>query len=355
MQVQFASSGGRTASRASAKGSLAGQAVPGRGRQTRFRLLAILRCMVLLLVGGTASVSVSAQQMNGFDLKGSLIPIEQIHSGGPDKDGIPSIDKPDFIMAGFAAFLRNDDQMLGLTRGKVARAYPLPILNWHEVVNDRIGKDPVVITFCPLCGTGAAFDARINGRELSFGVSGLLYNSDVLLYDRQTNSLWSQLLAQAISGPLKGQRLTMLPLTHTTWADWRKTQPATQVLSTNTGTVRPYQRDPYDGYEKNEELMFPVQFRAAGFHPKERVLGIKLDGRSKAYPFIELGKSSGEFIDRIGNKALTIRYDRNVKRATVHDSDGQQLAAVVGYWFAWYAFNPATEVFRAGETSKPRQ
>lgn len=325
-----------------------------RGAECGFGLRAILLRLLFLCAAGTASLAVSAQEMNGFDLKGALIPVTQINFGGPDKDGIPSIDKPDFVMAGFAAFLRDDDHVLGLVRGNVARAYPVPILNWHEVVNDRIGKDPVVITFCPLCGTGVAFTARVDGRELSFGVSGLLYNSDVLLYDRQTNSLWSQLLGQAISGPLKGQRLTMLPLTHTTWADWRKTQPATQVLSTNTGNVRPYRRDPYAGYEKAEELMFPVQFRAAGFHPKERVLGIKLDGRSKAYPFVELGKTSGEFVDRIGDTAVTIRYERNARRATAHGSDGQQLAAVVGYWFAWYAFNPATEVFRAGEASKPR-
>lgn len=319
-------------------------------------LVRLLRHLLGLLAvaGAVFGVPVAAQEMNGFNLKDSLIPVTQINFGGPDKDGIPSIDKPDFVMAGFAAFLRNDDQALGLVRGKTVRAYPVPILNWHEVVNDRIGKDPVVITFCPLCGTGVAFDARVNGRDLSFGVSGLLYNSDVLLYDRQTNSLWSQLLGQAISGPLKGSRLTMLPLTHATWADWRKAQPATQVLSTNTGTVRPYRRDPYDSYEKTEELMFPVQFRAAGYHPKERVLGIRIDGRSKAYPFVELGKTSSEFVDRIGDKALTIRYDRTARRATAHGADGQQLAAVVGYWFAWYAFNPATEVFRAGEASKPR-
>ncbi len=334
MQENRASSDGRATARALDTGQLAGRSGDGHLQQPVFRLLSILRHLLLLLVVGTAGMAVSAQEMNGFNLKDSLIPVSQIHSGGPGKDGIPSIDKPDFVTAGFAAFLRNDDQVLGLVRGNVARAYPVRILNWHEVVNDRIGKDPVVITFCPLCGTGVAFAARVAGRELSFGVSGLLYNSDVLLYDRQTNSLWSQLLGQAISGPLKGQRLTLLPLTYTSWADWRKAHPATQVLSTNTGTVRPYQRDPYDGYENDEEPMFPVQFRAAGFHPKERVLGIKLDGRSKAYPFVELGKTSGEFIDRIGDTALTIRYDRHARRATAHGSDGQQLAAVVGYWFA---------------------
>ncbi|MBI5789941.1 MAG: DUF3179 domain-containing protein [Rhodocyclales bacterium] len=291
--------------------------------------------------------------MNGFDLKDSLVPYLQINFGGPDKDGIPAIDAPDFVSAGFAAFLRNDDEVLGLERGAKVRAYPLRILNWHEVVNDRIDGAPIVVTYCPLCGTGVAFEARVDGRELSFGVSGLLHNSDVLLYDRQTNSLWSQLLAQAISGPLKGHRLTMLPLTQTTWADWRRQHPGTRVLSTNTGTVRPYLRNPYAGYEQSEDLMFPVAFRAAGFHPKERVLGIRIGGEARAYPFVELGKTAGRIADRVGGTTLTIRYDKAARRATAHDAAGRQLPAVVGFWFAWYAFNPATSVFRAATAPSP--
>lgn len=317
----------------------------------RFRQF--LLCLALLATGTPATLL--AQQMNGFDLNGSLIPSEQIHYGGPAKDGIPAIDQPDFVAAGSAPFVRDGDTVLGLVRGGVARAYPVRILNWHEVVNDRFDNDAVVITFCPLCGTGVAFNAMIDGRVLSFGVSGLLYNSDVLLYDRQTQSLWSQLLAQAISGPMKGRRLTMLPLTHTTWADWRKTHSATQVLSPNTGQTRPYERDPYAGYESNEEIMFPVAFRAAGYHPKERVLGIRIGEQTKAYPFVELGKTAGVVSDRVGNTALTIRFDREASRATAHTADGQQLPAVVGYWFAWYAFNPKTAVFRAGEQRSPKR
>ncbi len=294
----------------------------------------------------------AAREMNGFDLRDSLIPYLQINFGGPEKNGIPAIDKPDFLAAGFAAFLKNDDEVLGIVRGKTARAYPIRILNWHEVVNDRIDGAPVIISFCPLCGTGVAFDARVKGRELSFGVSGLLYNSDVLLYDRQTNSLWSQLLAQAISGPLKGQRLTMLPLTQTSWADWRRLHPGTMVLSTHTGSARPYLRNPYDGYEQSEDLMFPVAFRAAGFHPKERVLGLKLDGETKAYPFVELGKTSGSVTDRVGGMPVTVRFDKTARRATAHDAEGRQLPAVVGFWFAWHAFNPLTAVFRATSAAK---
>jgi len=317
------------------------------------RIRQLLLCLAVLATGAPATLL--AQEMNGFDLKGALIPSEQIHFGGPAKDGIPAIDKPDFTSAGLAAFLRDDDAVLGIVRGGVARAYPIRILNWHEVVNDRFDHEAVVVTFCPLCGTGVAFDGRIDGRALRFGVSGLLYNSDVLLYDRQTQSLWSQLLGQAISGPMKGRRLTMLPLTHTTWADWRRNHPATRVLSTNTGQTRPYARDPYAVYESNEEILFPVAFRAAGYHPKERVLGVRIGERTKAYPFVELGKSDGVVSDRIGDTALTIRFDRNASRATAHTADGEQLPAVVGYWFAWYAFNPKTEVFRAGEHPSPKR
>ncbi|MBE0624677.1 MAG: DUF3179 domain-containing protein [Burkholderiales bacterium] len=289
--------------------------------------------------------------MNGFDLQGSLIASDEIHAGGPPRDGIPAIDQPEFTEAGLATFLRDDDAVLGMVRKGIARAYPVRILNWHEVVNDRFGAEAVVITFCPLCGTGAAFDASVDGQVLSFGVSGLLYNSDVLLYDRQTQSLWSQLLAQAVSGPKKGRRLKLLPLTHTSWADWRSLHPATGVLTTNTGQTRPYARDPYAGYESSEDIMFPVAFRSAGFHPKERVLGIRIGEQTKAYPFVELGKTTGVVSDRIGDTALTIRFDRQAARATAHAADGRQLPAVVGYWFAWYAFNPHTAVFHAGDGS----
>jgi len=289
--------------------------------------------------------SLSAQVKNGFDLKQALIPADQIVSGGPAKDGIPAIDQPQFVNATNADFLQPDDQVLGLQVQDIARAYPLRILNWHEVVNDQLEKEPVAITYCPLCGTGVAFDRRVNGKVLSFGVSGLLYNNDVLLYDRQTGSLWSQLMAQAISGPMKGQHLTRLAVTHSTWADWRKNHTATQVLTPETGNPRAYDRDPYAGYDSSTEIMFPLRFRSAGFHPKERVLGVTMGSKSKAYPFVELAKTNGVVTDRLAGKAVTIRFDQRAGRATVHDAGGMEIPAVVGYWFAWYAFHPETAIF----------
>lgn len=310
------------------------------------------RCCALLLVL-LGSANASAQVLNGFDLRQSLVPANQIFQGGPAKDGIPAIDRPQFVAAVKADFLQPDDQVLGLVVKDVARAYPLRILNWHEVVNDQLGPEPVVITYCPLCGTGVVFDRRVGAKVLSFGVSGLLYNSDVLLYDRQTNSLWSQLMGQAISGPMKGQRLRYLPVTHTRWDDWRQAHAATRVLTTATGAQRSYSHDPYAGYDTSAEVMFPLQFRSTGLHPKERVLGVVVGAQAKAYPFVELAKTGGLVIDHFAGSRWTIRFDPRAGRATLHDSHGVQAPAVVGYWFAWYAFHPETAVFRAEAKGRP--
>lgn len=286
---------------------------------------------------------------NGFDLAGSLVPEEEIHLGGPPRDGIPSIDRPVFVRAGDADFLADADRILGLVRGGRVKAYPIAIMNWHEVVNDRLGGESVAITYCPLCGTGVAFVSNRDGRQLSFGVSGLLYNSDVLLYDRETESLWSQLRMQAVAGPLKGERLTALPLTHTSWRAWRQAHPETLVLSTETGFDRDYRRDPYTGYAENSDLYFPVSAKSRRYHAKERVLGVEMDGRFKAYPFAELSRTGQrEIRDTFAGRPLRIRFDQSAESARVFDEDGTELAAVTGFWFAWYAFHPTTEVFTVG-------
>ncbi|NIR48043.1 DUF3179 domain-containing protein, partial [candidate division KSB1 bacterium] len=148
-----------------------------------------------------------AQTKNGFDLSGSLIPPDEILAGGPPRDGIPAIDNPKFVSPSEADFLQPEDRVLGIDRNGVAKAYPIKIVNWHEIINDRFGDEAVVVTYCPLCGSGVAFSAEINAKATTFGVSGLLYNNDVLLYDRRTKSLWSQLMGKAVTGPLKAEEL----------------------------------------------------------------------------------------------------------------------------------------------------
>jgi len=156
------------------------------------------------------SVSACAEEKNGFILDQGLISPEQVFQGGPAKDGIPAIDRPEFINASDAYFLKADDRILGIKIDGIAKAYPISILNWHEIVNDSTGGAAYTITYCPLCGTGVAFNRDVNKRTLSFGVSGLLYNSDVLLYDRESESLWSQILGKAVTGNYKGTNLSML-------------------------------------------------------------------------------------------------------------------------------------------------
>lgn len=305
----------------------------------------------LLLAALLVLLSIAtARDNNGFDLGDSLVPADEIHLGGPPRDGIPAIDEPRFVPAG-ASGLAPDDRVLGLEIDGETRAYPISILNWHEVVNDDFAGQAVAVTYCPLCGTGVAFAAGTAGEALRFGVSGLLYNSDVLLYDRATESLWSQLRMQAISGPRRGERLVPLPLTHTSWGAWQAAHPDTRVLSTETGYARNYQSDPYRGYASSDALYFPVSRKSGRYHPKERVLGLEIDGRYKAYPFAELARTGKVRIeDAFAGRRIEIRFDAGSESASAFASDGGQLPAVTAFWFAWHAFHPDGEVFRATST-----
>lgn len=309
-------------------------------RKTTWVLAAILVAVIVYAYAGSES--------NGFDLADSLIPAEQIHLGGPPRDGIPSIDRPVFVDAGEAHFLANEDRVLGVEIAGEARAYPIAILNWHEIVNDRFVDQHVAVTYCPLCGTGIAFDAGDTDRPRTFGVSGLLYNSDVLLYDRETESLWSQIMMQAISGPQKGERLQALPLQHTSWQAWREQHPQTRVLSTDTGFARDYSKDPYEGYARSTGLYFSVSAESRRYHPKEQVLGVTVDGQTKAYPFTELARSDSPMIDdEVAGQPVRIQFDAVHRSARAYDDAGELLPAVTSFWFAWYAFHPEGDVFQA--------
>jgi len=291
------------------------------------------------------SLGFSGRSSGDFDLTKHSVPLNEIVPGGPGKDGIPAILKPIFVRAMEATFLKDEDRILGLNRGGEAKVYPIRILNWHEIVNDTIGGKPVLITYCPLCGTGIGFEAVIQGRALTFGVSGLLYQSDLVMYDHQTQSLWSQIAMEAIAGPLTGTKLKPVFLVHTTWGEWKTEHTTTLVLSTKTGYFRDYDRDPYLGYAQRADLMFDTTHFDPRYHTKEWVLGVEVKGAFKAYPFVELKKVTSPLNDQINGQKIRILFNPRAQSASVTDADGKPIPSVMAFWFAWYAFHPDTQVF----------
>jgi len=303
--------------------------------------------LLMILTYPLAETAVySMLRMNGFVIEMPLIPAEEIYQGGPPRDGIPSIDDPKFITHEKAQFLKAGDRVLGVAFNGVSKAYAIRILNYHELVNDEFNQHPVVVSFCPLCGTGMAFDALKDGKRLEFGVSGLLYNSDLLMYDRQSNSLWSQVEGRAISGAEKGYSLNRLVVEHTSWKDWRARHPNTLVLSNETGYWRDYENSPYPAYNNSEVIYFPVSNTDKRYHPKEIIVGVELNGKVKAYPFAELAKGSGVLKDVFGGQTLTIKYNAAARSASVKNEKGELIPSLTAFWFAWIAFHPATNVYQ---------
>jgi len=302
--------------------------------------------IILILILSVLLLNKCSAANNGFDISNALVPAELILSGGPQKDGIPALDNPSFISATDAKFLNGSDRVLGMNYQGVTKAYPIKILNYHEIVNDEFNGDPIVITFCPLCGSGIAYSAIINGKKYHFGVSGLLYNSDVLLYDRETESLWSQIMNKAISGPLQGYRLQTITLSHTSWQDWKQRYPESLVLSSNTGFRRDYTTNPYRNYQLDRNIWFPVTAQDDSYHPKELVIGIEINGQFKAYPFAELEKAGSQITDNFAGENLRIYFNKQHQSGRIFDLDGNELPSVTTFWFAWYAFHPEGQVFK---------
>ncbi|MGH7700691.1 MAG: DUF3179 domain-containing protein [Gemmatimonadales bacterium] len=227
------------------------------------------------------------------DFSRHTVPLAEIVSGGPPKDGIPAIDRPRFETVSRAArWLSDREPVVVVEIGDDARAYPLQILMWHEIVNDAVGGEPVAVTYCPLCNTALAFDRRLDGRVLDFGTTGRLRHSDLVMYDRQTESWWQQATGEGIVGTYAGKQLRFIAAPVTSWRDFRETYPAGRVLSRNTGHDRPYGRNPYEGYDTRRSPI-AVFFRGEpdGRLPAmERVVALEAGGRSVAYAFSLLAR-----------------------------------------------------------------
>jgi hypothetical protein len=302
---------------------------------------------LLMLCLSIAATGVSAElqgELNRFSLEEAIVDVREIIAAGPGRDSIPALVHPEALSAADSPWA-DDVRVIGVEVGGEARAYPLAVLNWHELVNDTLGGLPILVSYCPLCATAMVFDRILDRRTRQFGVSGLLYRSDLLLYDRQTESLWSQIAATAVAGELAGKKLNLLRSRQQRWVDWLSAHPNSTILSPSTGHVRNYARDPYASYAQADEPMFPVATDER-YPAKVRTLGLRLaDGRARAYPAPELMKAGGRVSEWFGGHKVEVGYD--AARAEFDVSAPGPVAVVEGYWFAWLAFHPDSEVFVA--------
>jgi hypothetical protein len=214
------------------------------------------------------------------------IDLSTLMSGGPPKDGIPSVDNPSFVSVGEASnWVSPEEPVILLEHKGTARAYPLQILTHHEIVNDRVAGTPVAVTFCPLCYSALVFERTLDGEPVEFGVSGLLRNSDLVMYDRKTETLWQQLTGKAIVGDLAGRTLTQIPSQIVSFRQFGETHPDGAVLSRDTGHDRPYGRNPYAGYDDIDNKPFAYQDPTDDrLPPMAKVVAVTIGDRYKAYP-----------------------------------------------------------------------
>lgn len=348
-------------------------------------------------------VSSAAFSLDGWktDFSRHSVPLSEITSGGPPRDGIPPLDHPSFVAPGAAqAWLKGREPVIALEINGDDRAYPLEILIWHEVVNDQVGGVPATVTFCPLCHSAIAFDRRVGGRVLDFGTTGNLRKSDLVMWDRQTESWWQQATGTAIVGALTGTVLAVFPASIVSFDSFRQAYPEGKVLSRDTGFSRTYGENPYPGYDDIKQSPFLFSGIVDGrLPPKEKVVTVSLNGEEAAYPYSVLRKrgvlmdsaggvriaifyqpgtvsalggpsipdntdigATGVFKAALGDRTLSFRSDG---RAFVDDQTGsrwdllgrgvsgalagQRLAPVVHgdyFWFAWAAFQPQSRIYR---------
>src|SRR5918995_2488801 len=295
------------------------------------------------------------------DFERRAVPLSEFERGGPGKDGIPAIDEPRFVSVDEVGFLEPKEPVIEVVRNGDARAYPIQILVWHEIVNDIVGGVPLAVTFCPLCNTAIAFDRRVEGTTLDFGTTGNLRSSDLVMYDRQTESWWQQFGGRALVGALTGARLEQVPARVVAWREFEQTHPKGKVLSRETGHSRRYGENPYTGYDDvDSPPFFPTKNSKDKRLPaKERVVFIERRGEAVAVPFSILQRR-GQMRVEGGGHSLVVRWRAGVASSldsgdvadgrdvgTAEVREGERLVAFdEPFWFAVAAFRPNVRIVR---------
>ena len=278
-----------------------------------------------------------------LDPASAIVPIEKLENGCEEKDCIKSIDQPQFESIDETSnWLSDSDKVFVLSRNGESKIYPERIISWHEVVNDVISSEPIAVTFSPLSGSAIAFERKVDGITTTFGVSGKLFNSNLILYDRYEGDLWQQFTGQGITGPAakRGEVLNQLKLVPLSWTKAQEFFPDSVVLSRKTGFEIDYTKSPYDSYEDSADPYFETTPLDNRLHPKARVYGIVVDGVAKAYPEQDL-ISVEQKGDVVGDKNIEITNENGVLTFRLAES-GEELPGLKSFWFAWAAFHPDT-------------
>lgn len=335
------------------------------------------------------------------DFSKHSVPYREILSGGPPKDGIPALKDPQFVSVSEAdSWLKPLEPVILVQVGKDAKAYPIQVLIWHEIANDTVGGEPLVVTFCPLCNTAIAFKRTVNGQVLDFGATGRLRYSNLIMYDRQTETWWQQATGETIAGDLTGNQLEFYPATIISWQDFKTSYPQGNVLSRETGYLRDYGHNPYIGYDdvNNPPFLYQGPPTPTQLPPVARVLTVDLNGEAVAYPYETLEKvgavndtlggesvviiwqpgtvspldntgtangrdvgTAAAFSRQINDQILTFTLEEGTIKdqqtgstwnvlglATDGELTGTQLTSVISinhFWFSWAAFKPQTRIY----------
>lgn len=312
-------------------------------------LVLLFACMLLptapAFAQRTFDVDILAETFGFDESTKKTVALSDLKQGCSARDCIPAIDAPKFVSADSATHLKDDDTVIALSLRGEHRAYPTRILDHHEIVNDNIAGEPIAITWCPLCGSAVGIHRRVGDQVTTFGVSGVLFNSDLVLYDRTTDTLWDQIEAKGIVGPLTGEQLQLVPVTMTRWARWRDAHPDTLVLSEDTGYEEDYSGDNYAEYRDSTRLFMPVSHSDDRIHPKTVVYGFNLDEGPVAYTAALLEGANKYRHERDGDTWVLETADDGAVELRKVGAD-LSYTPIRLFWFAWYTFHPQTGLIR---------
>lgn len=279
------------------------------------------------------------------DFSRSSVDLAEIRPGGPPKDGIPSIDEPQFLPGSEIRDLAPDEPVISLTIDGDARAYPLRVLIWHEIVNDVVAGIPVAVTYCPLCNTSIVFDRRLDGRTLEFGTTGMLRHSDLVMYDRQTESWWQQFGGDAIVGDLAGRRLALIPSRLESFASFRERASGGRVLVPNNPDLRAYGTNPYVGYDRAPQPFLYTGELPSQIEPMARVVAVGKEAWALTLVREKGAIEAGELRISWRPGQLSALDTEEISRGmdvgnVVVQRNGEDVPYTVTFAFAFFAFEP---------------